>query len=341
MPKIPWTNLPEALHDHLFERLREREITADGQFAVSRSLILPSVPNWIILSDITMAEPIKISLRYDGPEVDNGEMDIDDVAEALKGFSGAYGKVASHYSPELSHQIRIAAIEPGSFRVLITALGIVSSAGQPQALMESVTNAAQFIFRVITYVISLKKHTKGESYDISVKGRDNTVNVINADKMELHVPLEAFDVFKDKLIDGDLNRIVDPLRPKQIEAAELKQEGGDGLQAIIRSEERDYFRSSSALNKTEGEFIGSLVSLNKDTNRGTFKFNDGRTCRYHYTGKEEERFRRIFAPKGPVRATAIVEFDENLTPVSMDITSVVPLQRSLYQGESDLFPRNT
>lgn len=28
MPKIQWTNLPPALRDHLFERLRERTISA-------------------------------------------------------------------------------------------------------------------------------------------------------------------------------------------------------------------------------------------------------------------------------------------------------------------------
>jgi hypothetical protein len=28
MPKIEWTNLPEALRHHLFERLRERKIAA-------------------------------------------------------------------------------------------------------------------------------------------------------------------------------------------------------------------------------------------------------------------------------------------------------------------------
>ncbi len=32
MPKIQWTNLPEALRDHLFERLRERKIAAEDLF---------------------------------------------------------------------------------------------------------------------------------------------------------------------------------------------------------------------------------------------------------------------------------------------------------------------
>ncbi len=36
MPKIQWTNLPVALRDHLFERLRERKITAEDLYALKR-----------------------------------------------------------------------------------------------------------------------------------------------------------------------------------------------------------------------------------------------------------------------------------------------------------------
>ncbi len=32
MPKIEWTNLPPALRDHLFDRLRERKITAEDLY---------------------------------------------------------------------------------------------------------------------------------------------------------------------------------------------------------------------------------------------------------------------------------------------------------------------
>lgn len=32
MPKIQWTNLPPSLRDHLFERLRERRIQAEGLY---------------------------------------------------------------------------------------------------------------------------------------------------------------------------------------------------------------------------------------------------------------------------------------------------------------------
>ena len=32
MPKIQWTDLPPALRDHLFERLRDRKITAEDLY---------------------------------------------------------------------------------------------------------------------------------------------------------------------------------------------------------------------------------------------------------------------------------------------------------------------
>lgn len=32
MPKIPWTDLPPALRDHLFDRLRDRKITVEDLY---------------------------------------------------------------------------------------------------------------------------------------------------------------------------------------------------------------------------------------------------------------------------------------------------------------------
>jgi len=36
MPKIQWTGLPAALRDHLFERLRERRISAEDLHQLKR-----------------------------------------------------------------------------------------------------------------------------------------------------------------------------------------------------------------------------------------------------------------------------------------------------------------
>jgi hypothetical protein len=36
MPKIQWTNLPPALRDHLFDRVREREISAEDLYRLKQ-----------------------------------------------------------------------------------------------------------------------------------------------------------------------------------------------------------------------------------------------------------------------------------------------------------------
>jgi hypothetical protein len=36
MPKIQWSDLPPALRDHLFERLRERKITVEDLYKLKR-----------------------------------------------------------------------------------------------------------------------------------------------------------------------------------------------------------------------------------------------------------------------------------------------------------------
>ncbi len=36
MPKIQWTSLPPALRDHLFDRLREREVSAEDLYQLKQ-----------------------------------------------------------------------------------------------------------------------------------------------------------------------------------------------------------------------------------------------------------------------------------------------------------------
>ena len=36
MPKVQWTKLPPALRDHLFERLRDRHISAEDLYELKR-----------------------------------------------------------------------------------------------------------------------------------------------------------------------------------------------------------------------------------------------------------------------------------------------------------------
>ena len=110
--------------------------------------------------------------------------------------------------------------------------------------LEAITDAAKFVFGAITNIINLKKHTKGKPYSVSVSGNNNNVFVLNADGAELGIPLEAFALFREKLIESDLNKIASPLQETRVDQADLVADEGTSLQleATINSSEREYFR---------------------------------------------------------------------------------------------------
>lgn len=280
-----------------------------------------------------MPESLEISLRYSGPSVDDGTMPLNDVVDALQGFSGAYTKVANFMNPEVSPQLRVAAIKKGSFQLEILGL-IVSTvaAHEPQLkAVELMWHYAKYAFKVVTELIRVKKHTQGKPYTLAVKGDGNNVNVINAENVTLNVTIDTANIMKAKLVDGDLNKIATPLRKDAVQKAELvAREGQKQLEeASITSEERDFFRPEPiSETAAETEMEGRLVSLNKETNRGTFKLNKTDSVPYHYIGKDKESFHADFSYKGPVRATCVAHYDENNELISIDIKSVERLQGS-------------
>jgi hypothetical protein len=136
-------------------------------------------------------------------------------------------------------------------------------------------------------------------------------------------------LLQSKLVDGDLNKIASPLRPKGIESAKLTATDDNpfGISTMISSAERDYFRPDPLTSTTsETEVIGNLVSLNKETNRGTFRLGNKTGVSYRYIGEDPQKFHAEFSYKGPVRALCLVEFDQNLTPIHLDIKDIQRLQ---------------
>jgi len=151
-----------------------------------------------IIARIIMADTIHVTLRYIGPDVDKGEMDIDEVVAALQGFSSAYGKVVAEVAPESRHQLKVTALRESSFDVIIAATIIISQAGDTFEIAKSIVNAAKYTFRLITEVVTLKKHTRSEQYVTRVDGTRGDVTVINAEKVEINVSLPAFEIYRSK-----------------------------------------------------------------------------------------------------------------------------------------------
>jgi hypothetical protein len=287
-----------------------------------------------IMACIVMQDIIRINLRYSGPEVDSGEMDINEVVAALQGFSSAYAKVSSKVAPEAHHQLKVTAIRESSFDLFIVAAILLTQSGDLFEQIKLVSSAAKYTFQLITEVINVKKHAKSQPCTTRIDGSNNNITVINAENVELSISLPAFEMYRDKVLDADVSKIIAPLCEGKINTAQLKEDNENGAEVCVNSSEQDYFRQSSEITKAEKVVIGTLVSLNKETNRGTFKFGNGNTIRYAFIGEDKDRFHLDFAHKGPVRVVAIVEFDENLTPLHLDIKNVEAAQIALELAEN-------
>ena len=227
-----------------------------------------------------------------------------------KASPGAYGKVASQIDPNHVHQLKVTAIRKHSFDVWIVAGMFVATQLKD---LETITDSAKFVFRTIADIVNLKKHVKNKPYQVSVTGNNNNVLVINADGAELAVPIQAFSLFKEKLLESDLNKVASPLRENSVDEADLIADEGtpEQQEAKIISSEREYFRPDSAtIQVREMDLVGALISLNKESNRGTFKLTAG-NIPYRYVGDHSEQFHAVFAHKGPVRVFCKAEFDEN------------------------------
>ncbi|MBZ5528675.1 MAG: hypothetical protein LAN71_12325 [Acidobacteriia bacterium] len=257
---------------------------------------------------------------------------IDEVIDGLQGFAGAYKKTTNLISPESSYQLKISAVKPGSLELIILAWVTLGQYPEQIKTLELATRAAKHIFDLIVELISFKKHTKGQPYNISIKGDNNTVLVANLEGQEIAYSPEILDIARERLIDSDLNKIVSPLQEKHIESVEMtaEDEGGEISKATVKADEREYFRpDASIITSKEIELIGTLISLNKETDRGMFKRGNGEGMRYKYVGENSESFHADFAYHGPVKIIGIAHFDENLTPTSLEIKSVQRLQREL------------
>lgn len=155
---------------------------------------------------------LHIHLRYVGPAVNDGSMRIEDAAKVLQGFAGAYEKVAAEISPLEQHELRIADINTTSCDFLIVAAMAIGQHGPQLEALKSAIEGVKIVFRLITDVVLAKKHTKGKPYEISIKGDNNNVVIVNAEGSELKIEPRALEIFQEKTIDLDLNKIAEPLR---------------------------------------------------------------------------------------------------------------------------------
>lgn len=288
------------------------------------------MPDTDVVVPLAATGQVEITLKYDGADVDDGTMPIDDVISALRGFSNAYGRVASADDPNGQHQIRVSAINKSSFAVTILAWATANA-----TLLAVATPIAALIVTTILKLVELKKATKGKPpASVSIDGNNNTVIITTvADNTKIVVPREVYELYQSKALDGDLSKIVAPLAEGKVEAVSLSAHDASGPIApvVITSSEKGFFRGEeiAAATSKPVELEGRFISLNKESNRGTFKMQNGAKVKYHFSGEDPIKMHSDFAYKGPVRVECIATFDNNLELKGLDIKTVAKLQPDL------------
>ncbi len=286
-------------------------------------------------------EALKLHLTYTGPDVDDGSMSIEDIVPALQGFSSAYGKIVAWKGIETKHNIRITGVRKGSFDSLIEVWEWVGNNADHLQAVGAVVGGATGIVALIMQVIKLKKHTENKPYTEKVAhntGNVSLISVTNSENVTVDFPLEAFSLFKEKLLDQELSKIARPIESGKIESATIKAEVDNSvIEQSISTKEKPYFELETvSITKTQEVWLtGSFNSLTKTTNKGSFILTDGSRVSYRLASEKPEELYHFFIHKGPVKVRCIANMDENLKVSSLDIFEVQKTQLDIFDSSEN------
>lgn len=280
-----------------------------------------------------MAEITPVELFYDGTELEDGTVPVEDMVDALVGFSGAYAKVARRYqTPESGHRLRVVGLKKGSAKILVeviewtaknpAAAGVLATVGM------GIAGGAYKVIKDIAGVIRGKKALHGESIT------NNSYTFINSNIILQGVELtkEQLEYLQSGELDPDLDRLTRPLDEGRPASEFALRSGKEELVKVTR-DERAYFAqgdSSTTITRDDIWLEGTLNSHSKTSNRGMFYMITGKHIRYHYVGDDIQPLLRAYAHSGVVRALGRVTFDPNLEPISIEVRDIQLPQRTLF-----------
>jgi hypothetical protein len=282
-------------------------------------------------------EQIEIELRYEGPDVDDGSMSLQDAVPVLQGFASAYGKLAALEDPQSTHRLRITGVMPGSVRFTLDVwkfLNDNASVIQATGALTAMGGVAVAIVAKIIGVIRAKKHVKKQPYKEQIGLSQNTIVVNNSQNVTIEMPLEVYELFASGALDPDLNKMMSPLVEGKIDAAEIEARTNDGivLRERVEVSERQYFDTTETVTTStlRTELVVRLNSVTKTTNKGYLYLLDGTRVSYSYKGDMPVKLYTLIAHDGPIRIQCVAYLDENLKPASVDIYDLEKVQGELF-----------
>ena len=285
-------------------------------------------------------EHVEVHLRYEGPDVEDGTMSLQDIVPVLQGFSGAYAELAKTDDPNSIHRVKITAVSPGSADIVLEVWRILGeNAGQISVLgvLAPMVPPAFGLVQQLIQVIQVKRHVGNEPFEESISANNKFV-IKNSKNVTIEVSQTVHDRFKSGVLDRGLEGITRPLDSDRIDTVELEaiSDNGDRISERVFTEERPLFEIEElAVTFTRRtQLIVTFNSLTKSTNGGFLYFN-GKRVSYRYKGDAPQRLYSIFGTQNdPVKVSCEAKMDENLEVLSLDIFEIEPLQPGLFDASA-------
>ena len=283
-------------------------------------------------------EKVTISLRYEGPEVENGSMALNNIISVLQGFTGIYGIIAKKNHPDAAHQLHISDIQPGSIDIILEAWQwIEENENTIQTTIIPLAAQSTIILSIIKEFFALatfKIHVANKNFEKHPSGaKQSNITNYNGDNMTVNNTTVNF------IADGKTNhylyQTVKMLREGRIDAAEFKATTSDGeeIKKRITAEERPSFEPQDIkmIITQRKDVVVTLNSLTKSTNNGHLYLTDGTRIPYSYKGDLPDKLYSIFGTDNkPILASCELHRDREFEITHADIYDVDPLQDPLF-----------
>ena len=268
-------------------------------------------------------------------------MALQDVIPVLQGFSGAYERLADTENSNITHHIKLSAVQQGSADIVLEVRHWLTDNSETIVAVAGLTTiggAMAIAFPIVNKifeVIGIKKHVGADASKERISA-ENSIVVSNSNNVEITVSPRAYELYKNGTLDEDLERLTRPLQEGRINSAEfeVQADNQETLSQRITSEDRPHFEIKDPEVTTtikETEIVATLNSLTKSTNSGYLHLQNGKRIFYRYLGDDNSKLHTIFGNyNGPVKIRCRAKLDDQLDVVSVDVLKIDRMQMEMF-----------
>ena len=176
---------------------------------------------------IEQEEKLRCYLKYSGPDVESGTIDVKNLAPALLAFNNSINKIYRHVTDNSANHCNtyVKVLSKGSFNIDLDVVGsVLITASQSGTI-----SAIKIAYETLIKQIFLKKFLKGKPPTHVQPIYGNKVEIENIDNSKVTINAQTYNIYVNKLVDNDLKDLTEPLGAG-IETVTLgNREGGGNI----------------------------------------------------------------------------------------------------------------